>query len=387
MKRQLFRLFIATAAVSSALASAPAAWAQQRPDKFKIGAILAMTGPSSQYGEEMSQGILLAVEEINANGGIDGIPLEAIIEDHQSGSAKEGVAAMNRLISIHGAKAVLSSFSGPTLAIAPIADREKIFVINGGGVSTKLVNASKYMVHNRVLATTLADSVMKLGIDRGYKRAAIVSWKNESGDSVLDLVQKGWPKDGRQIVSAEPVVPGTPNIDTQIVKIKAARPDVVFLATWQPTTGLAVKRIRELKIDAPIIGVDWSPVDANVAGQQASKYEYVLESFNPSDKNPWSQQFDKAFRKKYNGAPGLYAANYYEGTYVIAELIRRAKAKGGDYWSGDKLHASLRDNPVLKSVFGPTMKFDESTGLAAKPLNLFRVDANGKTQFIDFVGN
>src|SRR5690606_37109089 len=159
--------------------------------------------------------------------------------------------------------------------------------------------------------------------------------QNESGDSLRDLFQELWPVDGREIVALEPIVQGSANIDTQIAKVKASRPDVIFVALWQPDVGLAVKRIRELRIDVPVIGVDWTPVDANIAGPRADGYEFILESFNPSDENPWSKQFNEAYTAKYGEEPDLYAANYYEATHLIAELIRRAKSKGGEYWSGD----------------------------------------------------
>src|SRR5690242_5612369 len=125
------------------------------PPVFKIGAILAMTGQASFYGQVMSQGMKQAVDEINAKGGIDGIKLEAEIEDHKGGGGQEGVAAMNRLVSIHHVKAVLTSFSAPTLGIAPIADQEKILLVNGGGVSNSLVGLSKYLFHIRSLASDL----------------------------------------------------------------------------------------------------------------------------------------------------------------------------------------------------------------------------------------
>ncbi|HAB46986.1 MAG TPA: hypothetical protein DCE31_01530, partial [Lautropia sp.] len=72
----------------------------QNPKTHKIGAILAMSGGASWYGTVMSQGIQQAVAEINARGGVNGMPLEAVIEDHKSGNAQEAVSAMNRLMSI-----------------------------------------------------------------------------------------------------------------------------------------------------------------------------------------------------------------------------------------------------------------------------------------------
>src|SRR5690606_12741227 len=161
--------------LAAAVLSVTAASAQDTPkdpEVFKIGAILAMSGKADWYGKVMSAGIQQAVDEINAKGGIEGIKLEAVIEDHKSGVAKEGVSAITRLINIHGVEAVLSSFSPPTLAIAPIADEKGILVLNGGGVSTAMVGASKYLFHNRSLASDLGRAAAKRANELSLKRLA-----------------------------------------------------------------------------------------------------------------------------------------------------------------------------------------------------------------------
>lgn len=383
MKHKLLGVLAAGLVAGSAVANA--AEPPKDPESFEIGAILAMTGSAPYYGEVMSRGIKLAVKEINEKGGIDGIKLHLTVEDHKSGKAKEGVAGMQRLLSLHNTQAVLSSFSAPTLAIAPIADREKIFVINGGGVSAKLINASKYMVHNRQLSSSLAAAIADLGKKRGYKKLAIIHWKDAAGDSVREVLVKDWKGDGRKVVAAESVIQGAANIDTQVAKIRASRPDFVALGVFQPEVGLSIKRLRELGVKVPIVGVEWTNEDAKIAGKHAEGYEYMLEVFKPTAENPWSQQFAKAYKEAYNQEPDIFSGNYYEATYVIAELIKRARAKGGDYWNGEKLYQAMWDNPTFKSVYGKTMTFDPKTGLAQKPLAHFKVGADGKGQFIAYI--
>src|SRR2546426_6330378 len=139
------RLSFAAVLVAVAWAGASYGQAAKDPKTYKIGAILAMSGQASFYGTVMSQGIKQAVEEINAKGGVNGIPLEAVIEDHRSGNAQEAVSAMNRLITIHGVKLVMTSFTAPTQAIAPIADQHQILLVNGGGGSNSLVGVAKYI--------------------------------------------------------------------------------------------------------------------------------------------------------------------------------------------------------------------------------------------------
>ena len=189
MKRRSVMSWLAAGALTlGGLSAAPhaarAADAPNDPEVFRFGAILAMSGKADWYGKVMSQAVLQAVEEINAAGGIDGIPMEAIIEDHKSGVAKEGVSAMTRLINIHGVQAVLTSFSPPTLAIAPIADEKGILLLNGGGVSAALIGASKHLFHNRSLAADLGAAAATHARSQGLEKMAQIAWKSDAGESI-----------------------------------------------------------------------------------------------------------------------------------------------------------------------------------------------------------
>ncbi|MBM3554758.1 MAG: hypothetical protein FJX47_04310 [Alphaproteobacteria bacterium] len=354
----------------------------QEPASYKIGAILAMSGPASLYGTLMSRGINLAVEEINAKGGVNGVKLEAIIEDHKSGKAEEGVAAINRLISIHGVSAVMSSFSPPTLAIAPIADEKKIFVINGGGVSNALVGASKYLYHNRSLASDLGIGAVMRAKDLGAKKLAYVQWRTDAGDSIAKATEEFWKKGGGSVVAAESVQQGSTNIDTQVAKIRAAQPDAVGVWMFAPEVGLGIKRLREFGYRGPMIGVEFTKKDAELAGALADGFEYVTDYFRPSDEAPWSKAFHEAHLKKFNEAPEFYGANYYEGVYVIAELISRARKAGvaAAGLNGETLKAALVANPSFDSVYGGKMTF-QPNGVALKRVALFKVEGgDGKFQ-------
>jgi branched-chain amino acid transport system substrate-binding protein len=381
------RRALIAAAVVAGLAAVPTAEpARADGDTYKLGAILAMTGSAPYYGQVMSRGIQLAIDEINADGGVEGTKLELVIEDHKSGSAQEGVAAMNRLLSLHGTRAVLTSFSPPTLAIAPIADEREIFLINGGGVSANLINASKYLVHNRQLATNLAAGVIERAKEIGGKRMAVIQWRTDAGDNVRDIFREMWTEDGREIVAVEAVVQGAPNIDTQVAKVRASRPDIVALGVFKPEVGLVLKRLRELGVTVPVIGVEYTAEDGDIAGRHAVGYEYTNEYFHPTDDNPWAKQFYESYKARHDQEPDIYAANYYEGTYVIAELIRRAKAGGADYRNGAKLHEMIWENPRFKSVYGAEMLFDRGTGVAAKQVALFRINEDRQPEFVTYLG-
>jgi branched-chain amino acid transport system substrate-binding protein len=380
------RKFSRPFAAFAALALAGAVAAQQPPKDpkvYKIGAILAMSGGASFYGTVMSQGIKQAVEEINAKGGVNGIPLEAVIEDHKSGNAQEAVSAMNRLITISDVKIVMTSFSAPTQAIAPLADQHNVFLLNGGGVSNNLVGVSKYIFHNRSLAADLGLAAAAYLQSTGAKKLAVLHWKNDAGDSVVRAVTPYWNKHGGTIVATEAVPQGATNMDTQIAKIRAANPDVIGLWMFNPETGLAVKRIREFGMKQPVIGIEYTANDAKIAGALGEGYLFINDYFEPSADQPWSQRFAEGYEKRYKTKPDFYAANYYEGVYMIAELLKRARAKGGDYVNGEAMKAALYADPKFDSVYGGQMVF-QPNGVALKRVGLFKVEGD-KNKFEKFV--
>jgi branched-chain amino acid transport system substrate-binding protein len=373
----------AFAALSLGFGTPLAAEDAKDPDVFRAGAILAMSGKADWYGKVMSQAIQLAVDEINAGGGIDGIPLEITIEDHKSGVAKDGVSAMNRLVTIHNVQAVLTSFSAPTLAIAPIADEKGILLLNGGGVSTALVGATDMMFHNRSLASDLGLAAAQHAKSLGLGDMAQLVWKNDAGDSVAAAAAPYWEAQGHKVVASEAVELGAANIDTQVAKIRAAKPSWVGMWLFSPETGLGIRKLREFGVDVPLIGIEYTGEAKEIAGQYAEGYEYASDFFVPSEKDPWSKKFAEAYQARYGEAPEFYAANYYENVYVLAEAIKRARAKGGDYWNGRKLAEAIRENPTFDSVYGGTMTY-QANGVAKKRVAIFRVEG-GEGKFLNYV--
>jgi branched-chain amino acid transport system substrate-binding protein len=378
LSKRKFSLGVAALFAAGAIGSAPArAQAPQDPETYKIGAILAMSGPASFYGTVMSAGIRQAVDEINAKGGVNGIKLEAVIEDHKSGNAQEAVSAMNRLMTIHKARLVMTSFTAPTQAIAPIADQHHILLLNGGGVSNSLVGVSKYIFHNRSLAADLGVAAAAHMKSTGAKKLAALHWKNDAGDSVVNAVKAYWEKNGGTVVATESVAPGVTNMDTQIAKLRAANPDVIGLWMFTPEPGLAIKRIREFGMKQPVIGIEFNPNDAQIAGAHSEGLLFINDYFEPVD--GWSKQFATDYEKRNSKKPDFYAANYYEGVYMIAELLRRGREKGGDYMDAEVLKKALYENPKFDSVYGGQMTIQEN-GVAKKRVGLFKVEG-GKNVF------
>jgi branched-chain amino acid transport system substrate-binding protein len=349
------------------------------PDVYKVGAILAMTGSGAWYGKVMSQGILQAMEEFNSKGGIDGVKFKLLVQDHESGKGAAAVSGFNKLVNIDKVPFSFTSYSTPTLSIVPIAKEKKVLLLNGGGVSPRLV-AQPYLFNNRMLASMQGVGVLVRAKERGFKRMAVVYWNDDAGIGTQKYVEKRWKAMGGEIVATEAHAVGATDYKPYLSKVIASNPDFLALWQWGKDWGITVKQAREMGFDKPILGIEYSPDAHQIAGETAEGYEFVTDAFNPEGGDAWANNFVSGYKERYGEAPEKYAANYYEGTYILAALIKAAKAEGGDYWAGDRLMKKLVKIKSFPSIYGGQVVFDPEEHTCTKPIALFKV-VSGKETF------
>ena len=134
-----------------------------------------------------------------------------------------------------------------------------------------------------------------------------------------------------------------------------------------------MKRAREFGLKVPIIGVEYTAEIAKIAGLHADGYHYSSDYFDPNSKDDWPRRFNAAYRAKFGASPEVYAANYYEGVYILADLYREArKAGAGPNVTGEQLRAALLANPTMPSVYGGNITFRKE-GVGLKKIGIFVV--------------
>lgn len=345
----------------------------QAPKEFKIGAILAMTGAGSWYGQVMSQGFMTAMDEIHGKGGIDGIKFKALIEDHQSGSGAAAISGFNKLVNVDKVPFSFTSYTAPTLSIIPVANEKNVLLLNGGAVGPKLVNASPYLFNNRMLAVMHGVGVIQRAKERGFSKMAALYWNDDAGMGTHKYVESRWKAMGGTVVAAEAHPIGATDYKPYLSKIMAANPDFLALWQWGKDWGVAVKQARDMGFTKPIMGVEFTPDAAKLAGATAEGFEAVTDYFDSQGADPWTKNFAASYKAKYKQDPEFYAANYYEGVYILAELIKKAKAKGGDWWSGKALRQALVEIKKFPSVYGGNVEFNPDDGTCKKKTALFVV--------------
>ena len=217
------------------LAGVPA----QAAGTIKVGMILAMTGAGAFYGQVMSRGAQLAVDQINKAGGIDGWKLELVIEDHKSGDADAAVTGARKLLDVDRVPVILTSYSAPTLAIQPLAVEKKVLLLNGGGVGSALVGKPT-LFNTRMLSSQTAPFIIQWAVAKlGAKRVATLFWNDTAGQGINAAIKQTCAQLGCQVVVEEPHDLGAKTYSAQLARIHLAEGRRMKIARFGTAFALA----------------------------------------------------------------------------------------------------------------------------------------------------
>jgi branched-chain amino acid transport system substrate-binding protein len=155
------------------------------------------------------------------------------------------------------------------------------------------------------------------------------------------------------VASLEVTSIGATDYSATISRLKATNPDAVFLFLIGVDSGYFMKQFVAAGMNQPVMGAEYVPDAAEVAGPAFDNFMFSLDWFYAKKPtNAWSKLFVESYTKEFDLAPEINAANYYEDTFAIWDLIRRVIAKGGNVNSGEELQKALEENPKFQSVYG-----------------------------------
>jgi len=333
-----------------ALTAVSLAWAEDIP----IGALLPLSGSGASYGEQMATGLRLSFNGINARGGIEGVTLKLVEVDHKA-APKEGVNGMNKLAFVDKVPFTFSSYSTVTLSVVPIAQQNKILILNGGGTAPSLINASPYLFNN--MTNALLDVDIDLTYARqslGLKRLAILHWNEEAGNTENAAATKMWKKFGGEVVGSESVSVGATDMRTQVSKLKAVNPEAVLIAVAGNDIAVALNELKRQGVRAQFLGFAFHEVPEvlTIAKGASEGLIYpvpVWDVANPD--NPMAKRFIDEYREAYKKDPSMYSAVFYEGGQVLGELVRSLRAQKKPV-TGENLREALLAIRSFQTVFG-----------------------------------
>ena len=220
--RQPLRHLIGMLAVVLAVTTAHA-------DTIRFGAILPLTGPGAMIGTQQMRGIQFAIDKANAAGGVHGNKMEVLFEDNQA-KPDQSILSFNKLADLQHVPMIFTAYSGPSLAMAPLATRKKILLINAGAQADKLATASPYLVNTLPTIGDEVKVISKYLIGEGKKQGAILFENDAAGIAGRDDFVKFFPEAGGTILSQEPTQFGQTDYRPALLKLADAKPEVMLVS-------------------------------------------------------------------------------------------------------------------------------------------------------------
>jgi branched-chain amino acid transport system substrate-binding protein len=376
--RQIFRFrsLIALAlqtlvfAVVVAACGAPAA---QQNEPLLIGVSGPLTGNNAQYGAQWKKGFDLALDEINAAGGVRGRPLAYTFEDSQS-DPKQSVVVAQKFVADPRILVELGDFASPaSMAASPIYERAGLVQFGFTNSHPDFTKGGQYTWSNSISQTDAAPLHADFVADLGLKRVALLHLNTDWGKTTYDLTARRLAERGVEVVAVEAYLPEEKDFRTALTNIKNADPDGIVLVSYYTDAALLAQQIRALGIGVPIVanGSNHSPKFLELGGT-AVEGVYLSSNFSPDDPRPEVQSYLQTFREKYGEESDYFAAHAYDTMKLIAAAIELG---GPDRKAIRDALGQLKDVPSV--VYGK-VTFDPETRRVQAPKDARLVVRDGK---------
>ena len=336
-------------------AARPAPPAPQEP--FRIGVMDALTGIAESYGNPIMQAKVLAAEEINAAGGINGRMLEIIVEDSKC-AAQDSITAYNKLTDVDGVKIILgTTCSGAMLGAAPLAEAEGVIMLSASATSPDIAPAGDYIFRTAINDAQLGvDTGNTLHVD-GIHHLATISETTDYAEGARRTTVARFEELGGHVVAAESYSSEITDFRTQLTKILNANPDAVYLASQgEFAGGTIIKQARELGYEGPIYteSVAVGPEALEIAGEAATGIKGIVPSNDLSTAT--GKRFVENFTARFGMTPSLpwFQASAYDDVYIAAECLKQT--------NDDQDSAGFRDclyGLTWSGAIGDNYGFDE----------------------------
>jgi len=349
-------------------------------DVIKVGEFASLTGSEATFGQSSHQGTQMAVDDLNAAGGLLGKKIQLLTEDDQS-QAGQPATVVRKLISRDGVVAILGEVaSSKSLEAAPICQQNKIPMISPASTNPKVTEAGDYIFRvcfidpfQGTVMANFARKTLKL------KMAAVLTdVKSDYSLGLAKFFKEGFIADGGKIVTEQNYSGGDKDFNAQLTAIKAENPDGIFVPGYYTEVGLIALQARQLGITVPIFGGDgWESSSLVPIGGKALEGCYFSTHYSPEDTSPAVQAFVKRFRAQHQETPDAMAALGYDSAMILADAIKRAGST-----DGAKVAAALA---ATKDFAGITGKITIDTNRnASKPAVILAIK-DGQFNYVETI--
>lgn len=297
-------------------------------NEILIGSYASITGATASFGTYQLNGITMAVEEINAKGGINGKKIKLINYDNKSDN-DETLAVVNRLVTQDKVLALLGeATSGRSKIGAQVAQQNKIPML-----STSATNPDVTKVGNYIFRACFIDPFQGMVMAKfmtqnlKLKKAAIMrDIKSDYSVGLADNFAEKLKGMGGEVVADVSYQEGDIDFKSQLTSLKGKNPDVIFIPGYYNEVALIAKQVKELGLKQVLLGGDgWASPKLYELAKDAINGNYFSNHYSTESKDPKTVEFIKDYKAKFKETPDAMAALAYDATYMMAEAIKNSK--------------------------------------------------------------
>lgn len=314
-----------------------------------VGEFASLTGATASFGQSSHKGTQMAVDEVNAAGGVLGKKLRLITEDDQSRPG-EAATVVRKMISRDRIIALLGEVaSSRSLEAAPICQQAGIPMISPASTNPKVTEVGDQIFRVCFIDPFQGTVLSKFALSKGWKRVAILTdVKQDYSVGLSQFFKNHITANGGEVVSEQSYSSGDKDFKAQLTAVKGSQPDAILASGYYTEAGLIALQARELQIAAPLLGGDgWDSPSLVEVGGKAIEGSFFSNHFSVEDPAPMIQEFLKKYRAKFNSEPDAMAALGYDSAMILVDAIKRAGST-----EGPKLKAAIADTKDFVAVTG-----------------------------------
>ena len=300
-------------------------------DTIKVGVVLPLTGKLAKFGEIENKSFLMAVDEINAAGGVNGKKIELIIED-TTGRPDVGRSAIEKLISRDKVVVLGGGYSSSvTWATIAVAQQRKVpFLVNTGSADRITEQGWQYVfrLNPPVSEYPKAFGSFLQTVAKDVKTVVILHENSLFGQSGSKKFVKKCEKMGLKVLMKEGYEAGAIDFKPLLVKVKAKNPDLVYMISYIMDASLLMRQSKELNFNPKLFvggAAGFTLPEFHKNAGSASDYVYSATLWTPSVPYPGAKEYYDKFVAKYKAPTEYHGAEAYAAMYVLADALKRAK--------------------------------------------------------------
>ena len=347
--------------------------------EVKVGLYGSLTGAQASFGTATENGVKLAIEEINAAGGVKskGGTKIVIISDDDQGKTDEVVTVVKKQINNDKVVALIGEVaSSLSLAAAPIAQEASIPMVSPSSTSPEVTKKGPYIFRvcfidpfqGKVMATFASKTL------NAKKAAIFTDVKSDYAKGLAQFFKESFVAAGGQIVAEESYQANDPDFKGQLGRIQSTTPDVLFIPGYYSDVAVIAKQSKEIGLKATLLGGDgWDSPELTKIGGEAIEGAYFSNHYSIEDQDPKVQEFVKAYQAKFNMVPDGLAALGYDAAKILADAMER-----GESLKPSDIRKALAETKDFKGVTG-VITIDPERN-ASKPASVLQIQG-GKYVF------